>query len=196
MASVVISGNTSGSITLSAPAVAGSSTQTLVAETGTLAPIVSGTVRTATTAFPLDFTSIPSWAKRITVMFAGASPSVSSWFIIQLGTSGGIVTTGYLGSAFITTTSGITAMQNSTAINIYNNSASLNDILHGSVVLNLLNPATNTWTAMGLVSKSNALVMSYVTGSISLASALTQVRVTSDGGTGSLDAGSINIMYE
>jgi hypothetical protein len=196
MASVVISGDTSGSITLSAPTVAGSSTQTLVAATGTLAPLVSGTVRTATTAFPLDFTSIPSWAKRITVMFAGASPSLADWLVIQLGTSGGIVTTGYLGSAFITTTSGITAMQNTTAINIYNNSAGAADILHGSVVLNLLNPATNTWTAMGLVSKSNALVMSYVTGSISLASALTQVRVTSSAGTGSLDGGSINIMYE
>ena len=87
-------------------------------------------------------------------------------------------------------------MQNTTAINIYNNSAVAADVLNGSVVLNLLNPATNTWTAMGLVSKSNTLVMSYVTSSISLASALTQVRVTSDGGTGSFDAGSINIMYE
>jgi hypothetical protein len=196
MASIVISGDTSGSVTLSAPTVAGSTTQTLVAETGALAPLVNGTVRSATTAFPLNFTNIPSWVKRITVMFASASPSLGNWFTIQLGTSGGIVTSGYLGSAFITTTGGITAMQNSSAINIYNNSGSAADTMHGSVVLNLLDPATNTWTAMGLVSKSNALVMSYVTGSISLASALTQIRVTSDGGTGSLDAGSINIMYE
>ena len=196
MASVIISGDTSGTVTLSAPTVAGSTTQTLVAATGTLAPIVNGTAVTATTVFPLDFTSIPSWAKKITVMFAGASPSLADWLVINLGTSGGIVATGYLGSAFITTTSGITAMSNSTAINIYNNSNSGADIFHGSVVLSLLNPATNTWTAMGLVSKSNNLVMSYVTGSISLASALTQVRVTTSGGTGSLDAGSINIMYE
>lgn len=194
MASVVISGDTSGSVTLSAPTVAGSSTQTLVAETGTLAPLVNGTVRSATTAFPLNFTNIPSWVKRITVMFASASPSLGNWFTIQLGTSGGIVTSGYLGSAFITTTGGITAMQNSSAINIYNNSGSAADTMHGSVVLNLLDPATNTWTAMGLVSKSNALVMSYVTGSISLASALTQVSVAA--GSGSLDGGSINIMYE
>jgi hypothetical protein len=40
MASLVLSGDTSGSITVSAPAVAGSTTQTLVNVTGTLAPVV------------------------------------------------------------------------------------------------------------------------------------------------------------
>jgi hypothetical protein len=189
-------GTTIASLSSTGAAVTGtlSATGTVADSTGTLRPLISGTVVTATTAFPLNFTNIPSWVKRITVMFASASPSLGNWFTIQLGTSVGIVTSGYLGSAFITTTSGITAMQNSSAINIYNNSGSAADTMHGSVVLNLLDPATNTWTAMGLVSKSNALVMSYVTGSISLASALTQVSVAA--GSGSLDGGSINIMYE
>jgi hypothetical protein len=72
MASLVLSGDTSGSITVAAPAVSGSNTQTLAAVTGTLAPIVSGTAVTAT-GTSVDFTGIPSWVKRVTVMFSGVS---------------------------------------------------------------------------------------------------------------------------
>ena len=59
MASVVLTGDTSGTLTVSAPLVAGSNTQTLAAVTGTLAPIVSGTAVSAS-GTTVDFTSIPS----------------------------------------------------------------------------------------------------------------------------------------
>ena len=99
MASVVLTGDTSGTLTVSAPAIAGSNTQTLVAVTGTLAPIVSGTAVASTSGTSIDFTSIPSWVKRITVMFSGVSVSGTSNMQIQLGDSGGVENTGYLGVA-------------------------------------------------------------------------------------------------
>jgi len=83
MASLVLSGDTSGSITVSAPAVSGSNTQTLVATTGTLAPIVSGTAVTAS-GTSVDFTGIPSWVKRITVVFNGTSLNASGSIIVQI----------------------------------------------------------------------------------------------------------------
>jgi len=73
MASLVLAGDTSGSITVSAPAVAGSTTQTLVNVTGTLAPVVSGTAITLTNQTAPEFTGIPSWAKRITLTFSSVS---------------------------------------------------------------------------------------------------------------------------
>jgi hypothetical protein len=107
MASLVLSGDTSGSITVSAPAVAGSTTQTLVNVTGTLAPIVSGTVSTTTGGTSVDFTSIPSWVKRITLVMRGVSLSSTANFLVQIGTGGTATTSGYTG-AFAVITSGTT----------------------------------------------------------------------------------------
>ena len=79
MADLVLSGNTSGAITISAPSVAGTNTITLPAGTGTVAVqgvstnIVSGTSVASTSGTSIDFTSIPSWVKRITVMLNGVS---------------------------------------------------------------------------------------------------------------------------
>jgi hypothetical protein len=57
---------------------------------------VRATVVTASGAF-VDFTGIPSWVKRITVMLAGVSTSGTSSLIVRIGDSGGIVSTGYQG---------------------------------------------------------------------------------------------------
>jgi hypothetical protein len=55
----------------------------------------SGTI----TVVGVDFLSIPSWAKRVTVMLSGVSTSGTSIVQIQLGDSGGIETSGYSGTA-------------------------------------------------------------------------------------------------
>ena len=116
MSSVVISGDVSGTITLAAPSVAGSNTITLPAATGTsavlssavsavgqipfstdgstltpTAKIVSGTVQATTSGTSITFSSIPSWVKRITVMFQGVSTSGTSISQIQVG-SGSVTT--------------------------------------------------------------------------------------------------------
>jgi len=189
MASLVLSGDTSGSITVSAPAVAGSNTQTLVATTGTLAPIVSGTAVTAS-GTSVDFTSIPSWVKRITAMFSGVSTNGTSLIQIQLGDSGGFETTGYtssagsIGNTLVTSTTGFVIVQTVAAANTYN----------GSICINLLN-LSNAWVASGVVLQQggNGFISS---GNKTLSDTLTQVRITTVNGTDTFDAGNINILYE
>ena len=112
MASLVLSGDTSGSITVAAPAIAGSNTQTLVAATGTLAPLISGTAVASTSGTAINFdNAIPSWAKRVIVMFQGVSTNGTGIIQVQLGTGATptYTITGYLGAAMAVQTTSPTA---------------------------------------------------------------------------------------
>jgi hypothetical protein len=193
MASVVLSGDTSGSITVSAPAVSGSTTQTLVNVTGTLAPIVSGTAVTAS-GTSVDFTSIPSWVKRITVMFAGVSTNSTSLVQVQIGSSS-FSTSGYTSQAsfsnaatcFITATTGF-AIEPSACGSATNNR-------HGFLVLTLI--TGNTWVASGAIGSTLQQGSIACSGtSPALGGTLDRVRITTVNGTDTFDAGSINILYE
>ena len=189
MASLVLSGDTSGSVTLAAPAVAGSTTQTLVNVTGTLAPIVSGTAVASTSGTSIDFTDIPSWVKRITVMFNGVSTNGTSIPMIQLGDAGGVEITGYAGTGWIANTTN-TVMSSGFLIS---GASDGTYVYSGTVVITLL--GSNAWTAFGSVSLSIGAVC-VMSGAKTLSDTLTQIRITTVGGTNTFDAGTINILYE
>ena len=188
MSNVIFTGDTSGTLNLAAPLVAGTNTQTLVAATGTLAPLISGTAVSAS-GTSVDFTGIPSWVKRITVMISGVSVSGSSSPLVQLG-SGSITTTGYLGGGQYGTnypsfSSGFIINQNITA--------SSNTIAH--VTLTLV--SGNTWLGSSISNISiGANTMQFGVGSIALGGTLDRVRITTVNGTDTFDAGTINILYE
>lgn len=198
MASLVLAGDTSGTITVLAPAVAGSTTQTLVNVTGTLAPVVSGTSQTApfSTNTRADFASIPTWVKRVTVMFSALSTSGTSNIRVQIGTSGTLVTSGYSGSATNAQNANATSATaypgggfdfiNTSATNVYNG------------VLRIQNISGNIWVADGLLSSiTGANGANLTAGSVTLSGALTDLRVTTVNGTDTFDTGSIvNIIYE
>lgn len=195
MASVVLSGDTSGTITISAPAVSGSNTQTLVATTGTLAPIVSGTAVASTSGTSIDFTSIPSWVKRITVMFGNVSTSGTSIPLVQLGDSGGIENTGYLScGTYIANGSG-TTVTSTAGFNLtgFHTAAY---VFQGTLTISLLNSTTNQWTAAGTFSVNSNGSTAWCAGAKTLSDVLTQVRITTVNGTDTYDAGTINILYE
>ena len=196
MASLVLSGDTSGSITVSAPAVAGSTTQTLVAVTGTLAPIVSGTAVTAS-GTSVDFTGIPSWVKRITVMFNGLSWSSTTPFLrIQIG-SGSVETSGYLSAVTQISSAGAASWQSAPTAGFdqvaLSNAA---DTTQGTFVLTLL--GSNIWTCTSMLYRSSGTTQSVgqQSGSKTTSGALDRVRVTTSNGTDTFDAGTINILYE
>ena len=157
--------------------------------TGTL--ITSGTAVSASST-SIDFTSIPSWVKRITVMFSGVSVSGTSNLLIQLGDSGGIETTGYTsnaggyGSAAVASSIGLLLNQQNTAAGAWN----------GMQVITLI--SSNTWSSVATLSNggtgTTALQMS--AGTKTLSDTLTQIRITTVNGTDTFDAGSINILYE
>jgi len=191
MASVVISGDTSGSVTLSAPTVAGSSTQTLVAATGTLAPLVSGTAVASTSGTSIDFTGIPSWVKRITVMFQGVSKSGTSNMQIQLG-SGSIQTTGYLSTGSRLNAGGVGSTASSTGLAM-DATVSASDVCHGNAFIT--NISGNNWTMSSVLGYTSAQ-HGFGGGSVTLSGVLDRIRITTVNGTDTFDAGSINIMYE
>ena len=199
---VVVQGSTSGAITLAAPAVAGTNTVTFPAGTGTVAVngvssnIVSGTAQASTSGTSIDFTSIPSWVKRITVMFQGVSTSGTSFKQIQLGTSSGIETTSYVGgSAYGGSGAGSTGSVATTGFLIASNVAA--ETLHGSFIFSLMNASTNLWAMQGAVANNTGTFYLYTcAGTKALSSTLDRVRITTVNGTDTFDAGSINILYE
>ena len=193
MASLVLSGDTSGSITVSAPAVAGSNTQTLVATTGTLAPIVSGTAVASTSGTSIDFTGIPSWVKRITVMFSGVSTNGTSNPIVQLGTSSGVTTSGYVGTG---SEAGSTTAATSYTAGFGIRSAVATNTVQGIITLCCLNASTNVWVASGVTAQPSSAFTHQIAGTVTLSGTLDRVRITTVGGTDTFDAGTINILYE
>jgi hypothetical protein len=192
MASLVLAGDTSGSITVSAPAVAGSTTQTLVNVTGTLAPIVSGTAVTAS-GTSVDFTGIPSWVKRITVMFQGVSTNGTSVVQIQIG-SGSAETTGYLSSTTSASSSVVTSNFTSGFGLTASGQTIATNVRHGNITLCLI--TSNNWTCSGTLGTSDNNSTTLIGGSKSISGVLDRVRITTVNGTDTFDAGTINILYE
>jgi hypothetical protein len=160
---------------------------------GAVLGITSGAAVASTSGTSIDFTSIPSYVKRITVMFNGVSTSGTSIKQIQLGDSGGFETTGYLGSG-IQLTDGALVNGGTSTTGIQIRSAIAADVLHGAVIIT--NITGNTWVAHGTLTDSSRLAGYLVGGSKPLSDVLTQVRITTVNGTDTFDAGSINILYE
>jgi len=161
------------------------------------APLNSGTAVASTSGTSIDFTSIPSWVKRITVMFSGVSTNGTSEVIFQLGTSGGFVTSGYLGVALTVTTggtTGTTSLSSGFMVRMGATAGTAAAVRHGHAVFTLV--SGNTWVGSSTMGLSNTEYLNTTAGSIALAGALTQLRVTTAGGTNTFDAGTINIIYE
>ena len=156
-------------------------------------PYTLGTAQNSTSGTNIDFTGIPSWAKKITVMFNGVSTNGNDAKLIQLGTSGGFQTTSYnSASSFLGATDGHANFTAGIGINFPNSA----NFMYGNVVLTLQNSSDHTWTAHGTLALSDAAFTGTVAGSKTLSAALTQIRITTTGGTNAFDAGTINIAYE
>ena len=152
--------------------------------------MVLGTAVNSTSGTSIDFTDIPSWAKKITVMFNGVSTNGTSGLMVQLGDSGGIETSGYVGAVW----SGAGAGQDSIGFVIQNNMIAL-QTQQGSVRINLFGGSIYVEDGnVGPNLLANAIAVSC--GSKSLSSTLDRVRITTLNGTDTFDAGQINIMYE
>jgi hypothetical protein len=187
MSSVIISGDTSGTVTLAAPAVAGSNTITLQAATATMSVNTLATAVASTSGTSIDFTSLPSWIKKITITFAGVSTNGSSNIQFQIG-SGSFTTSGYLGAASSPTTTNM-----STGF-LTSNGGSAADIRHGIATIALV--TTNTYAMSYLGGYSNGAVLGIAAGSIAIGGTLDCVRITTVNGTDTFDAGTVNILYE
>jgi hypothetical protein len=159
---------------------------------GAILGITSGTAVASTSGTSIDFTSIPSWVKRITVMFSGVSLSSTANLLIQLGVSGTPETSGYTSVGNVTTASGVAQVTSTAGFIIYAGTASY--LQNGAVRLH--NITGNTWVADGVLCNTTTQnYTAFVAGSKALAGVLNMVRITSTS-TDTFDAGSINILYE
>jgi hypothetical protein len=172
--------------------------KTLTSPTISGTPVMSasvltlGTVVASTSGTSIDFTSIPSWVKRIIVMFDQVSTNGTSQYQLQIGTSGGIQITGYVGcSAFLV--AGPTASNFTTGWGIAP-SVTAADTYSGQITLALLNSSTGVWTCNSVLYRTTQIVMGG--GSKTLSGTLDRVKITTVNGTDTFDAGSINIQYE
>lgn len=191
MSSLVLTGDTSGQVTLAAPAVAGSNTITLQAATATSSVNTLGTAVIAS-GTSVDFASIPSWVKRITVLFSGVSTSGTSKLLVRIGTGGVPTTSGYSSqtSALYTT---IAFSSETTGFQIYYDTSTF--VISGSMVLH--NITGNTWVMNGGGGNPTTTAFTWTAGgTIALAGVLNFLRVTTLNGTDTFDAGTVNIFYE
>ena len=153
--------------------------------------LVQGTAVATTSGTSVDFTGIPSWVKRITVMLDGVSTNGTSPVQIQLGDSGGVETTAYTSSA--TSISGA----NTCAVALYTSGFVVLGATAGAArtgILSIANINANAWVASGTFDESAAAGSTQ--GSKNLSATLDRVRLTTINGTDTFDAGTVNIMYE
>jgi hypothetical protein len=155
---------------------------------GNSGAFVAGTAVASTSGTSIDFTSIPSWVKRITVCFNGVSTNGGSNIQIQIGTSSGVETTGYLSTCYDS------AFSSSTAGFVITASVAAGNTRSGNCVICSL--GSNTWTESGVVGRTDSATGGYNSGNKTLAATLDRVRITMANGTDTFDAGSINILYE
>ena len=152
----------------------------------------AGTMLTGVAQTELEFTNIPSWAKRITMAFAGLSASSNNLILIQMGTATAYETTGYttaiqyLGISSATNTNGWLLAGNLADVNLY----------CGKFEFNRIDASANTWVGTGQILQLNGgLTVNLCVGYKSLGSVLTRIRLYMNG-TDTFDAGSVNILYE
>lgn len=136
-------------------------------------------------------TGIPSTAKRIIINFMGLAKGGTGDIAIQVGPSGGVVSTGYIGGAFRNGSSA----GNTTCI--YGNGAwGANGAIHGTWVLELVEASTNTWVWHGGLWSVGGFII-VPAGQIALSGALERILITDAGGSpGNFSGGSWQVSYE
>jgi hypothetical protein len=206
--SIRLNGSTSGYTEIDAPAVAGSNTLVLPTGNGTADQVLAGngsgalsfvdrgrmvleTAQATTSGPSKDFTGIPSWVKKITVMFSGVSLSGTSSVLVQIGTSSGVQATGYAASSTGTSGSAGSTLSSTSGFIVRLTTAPL--VVSGHMVLT--HAGANLWI-QSHSAKLDTTASAFGGGDKTLSDTLTQLRITTVNGTDTFDAGSINILVE
>lgn len=155
-----------------------------------LRPLVLTSAQASTSGTALDFTGIPAWAKRITVIFDGVSLSGTDNILVQLIVNGTPLASSYnsisglAGASFVATaTTGFVVYSPNTA-----------GVLTGA--MRFYDYSGTLWVSEhsgGLIGGSNTGVAGG--GSVNATGVVTGVRITRSG-TNTFDAGTIAVMYE
>jgi hypothetical protein len=174
------------------PATDGTVDQVLTTDgSGTLAwasPNETRTPITLTNQTSVEFLTIPTWVKRITMTFDEISSSGTSEWLIQIGDSGTFRSAGYRGAG-VRFTSSNNATVNDTNGFILPSNLAANSM---SGIVTVFNANGNTWCAAGTIGgpTTSSLMTS---GSKSINNILDRIRLTTVNGTDTFDNGSLNV---
>lgn len=155
---------------------------------------------TTTGTAAIDFTNLPTHAKRIKVHFLGFGTGSNSPPSIRLGGSSGVVTTGYAGSSSVTLDStnvlsgphGVSFLL-CPSTSFWNSSV----VFSGSVELNRgFGNASNFWFISGVLGRDGTGTTYQIGGRINVGEALTTIRILAADGTTALDKGIVGITLE
>ena len=187
----------------------GAADQTLATNgTGTIAwvdraRLVRGTAVASTSGASIDFTSIPSWAKRISIICDGVSttPGGATNVVFQLGDSGGFETTGYISNSSLITQALSTGAQQVAAAYRTDGFCIFWGIATSTRfgTITFTNISGNTWVSNHVFGNVLPDIVGSAQGggSKTLSGTLDRIRMTTDlAGTDTFDAGSVNIIYE
>jgi hypothetical protein len=156
------------------------------------AGIKSGTAITTNGLAAYEFTGIPASAKNIKLLFSNVSASgLSTGAIqVQLGTSGGLATSGYTGNihSLDSTTLSSSGTLTSSFLLVVTNS----DAYQYSGIMEFSEVSSNVWVHQSQMYASTSR-SNLATGRIDLGAELTTIRVFM--GVGTFDGGTINILY-
>jgi hypothetical protein len=188
-------------VTWTLPATDGTADQTLATngtgtlEWGTRSRLVRETAVATTSGSTVNFTGLPSWIKRFTVVLDNVGVTGTDNLLIQLGDSGGIETTGYISTAeFITFSPTLSAGGFSNTSGVIVTIGAAVNLSTGSIVFN--NISGNRWVATGQHNFSNIVTtLGWSAGEKTLSATLDRVRITLTGAD-SFNNGSVNIIYE
>jgi len=163
---------------------------TAVASSG----ITLGTPVATTSGTAIDFTGIPSGTLRVKLVFDGVSSSSTSNFLVQIGDSGGVETSGYVSSSAEVNSGGVATSTATTGFIIDTSHVAAGEYI-GVITLLLQDSSDNTWVSTGMLTRSGGTTYPS-SGNKALSAELDRIRLTTYGGSDTFDAGKINIQYE
>lgn len=155
-------------------------------------PVVNGSLIVSGTAQPasgssVTFTGIPSWVKRIMVVFNGVNTTGTNNVLVRVG-AGSVATSGY--SSVSTYSTGAGGSQATSTAGMILTDAAANASRVG--ILTLATMGSNVWVASHSMSDTSNGSF-FGAGSITLGGTLDRVSITT---ADTFAAGTINIIYE
>lgn len=160
-------------------------------QNGTVGLINVSTAQNTTSGTAVDFTGIPSGARRVTVLFNNVSTNGANPPLVQIG-SGSITTSGYNsdGSDFAAS---VASGATSTGFRLGGNWAST---AAANGVMQIYLVSGTTYVATGWVTRTDTNGNAIGCGVVTLGGVMDRLRITTMGGTDTFDSGSVNIFYE
>ena len=147
-----------------------------------------------TSGTSIDTTGLPVWARKISINLNRVSTNAAGGnrLILQVG-SGSVTTSGYETNYNLASGASV-SVSTSTVGYVVMGGVGATDVISGSLVLYYV--GSYTWMGVGNFTMSTGQRQVTSMGTITLSSVLDRVRLTTEGGTDTFDAGSYSVWVE